>query len=51
MSTKDRGPVSMPLVASTVAIVFATILVCQHFGALTLGSLCRTLLLLPQILG
>ncbi len=51
MSKIDKGPISMPLLGATAAIVCAALLVYQHFAALTLGSLCRTWLLLPLVLG
>ena len=50
MSKMDRGPVSIPLLGATAAIVCAALLVYQHFAALPLGSLCRTWLLLPLVL-
>ncbi len=47
MGTNEKGPVSIPLVGGTAAVFCIALLVYQHFSTLSLGSLCRTWLLLP----
>ncbi len=51
MVTNDRGPVNISLLGGATVVVFVALLVYQHFALLSLGSLCRTWLLLPLLLG